>query len=273
MQALLSVSFGTSHADTRAKTIDAIDAELAAAFPERAFYAAWTSPRIVAKVRRERDEHHDLLDEAFARLSADGVDDLVVGTMCLLQGGEMRKIQDAARAWVAEGAQEGRARTARVAAPLLSNTDDRQAVARALADAFAHIASNEAVVLMGHGTPYGSNAVYDEIQSALDALAPGRFFVATVEGTPTLDDVIEPLRASGAARVYLSPLMIVAGDHAKNDLAGDDPDSWASRLRALGFEPEPVLKGLGEYAGVRELACAHALAAQPVEDCEAPAGE
>ena len=273
MQALLSVSFGTSHADTRARTIDAIDADLAAAFPDRAFYSAWTSPRIIAKVRSERDEHHDSLDEAFARLSADGVDDLVVGTMCLLQGGEMGKIQKAAQAWVAESEQAGCKRTARVASPLLSCADDCQAVARALVDEFAHVAQGEAVVLMGHGTPYGSNAVYDEMQQSFDALAPGRFFVATVEGTPTLDDVLEPLRASGARRVYLAPLMIVAGDHAKNDLAGDDSDSWANRLQEQGFETEPALKGLGEYAGVRKLVCAHALAAQPVEDCGAPAGE
>ena len=97
--------------------------------------------------------------------------------------------------------------------------------------------------------------------------------IASAANEPTLDDVLEPLRASGARRVYLAPLMIVAGDHAKNDLAGDDSDSWANRLQEQGFETEPALKGLGEYAGVRKLVCAHALAAQPVEDCGAPAGE
>ena len=129
MKGLLSVSFGTSYADTRAKTIDAIDAKLAAAFPDRAFYSAWTSPRIMAKVLAERGEHHDSLDEAFARMEADGVDDLVVATMCLMQGGEMRKISEAAHAWAAQGG-----RTVRLADPLLSAPADHAARAQALAD-------------------------------------------------------------------------------------------------------------------------------------------
>lgn len=263
MKGLLSVSFGTSHIDTRQKTIDAIDADLAAAFPDRAFYSAWTSPRIMAKVAAERGEHHDSLEEAFARLEADGVDDLVVGTMCLMQGHEMAKITRATAAWAAGGE-----RTVTLAAPLLADEAGIGAVARAVDDEFAWVPKDAVVVLMGHGSPKGPNQVYTQVQSQLDALQPGRFFVATVEGEPLFEDILPAIKAKGAKQAYLAPLMVVAGDHAKNDMAGDDDDSWASQLKAQGIQAEAVLKGLGEYTGVRALACDRARQAQPVAACK-----
>ena len=259
MKGLLSVSFGTSYADTRAKTIDAIDAKLAAAFPDRAFYSAWTSPRIMAKVLAERGEHHDSLDEAFARMEADGADDLVVATMCLMQGGEMRKISEAAHAWAAQGG-----RTVRLADPLLSAPADHAAMAQALADEFVHVPATEAVVFMGHGSAMGSNQLYSDVQDALHAIGKRNFLVATVEGTPTLDDAMLKLESLGSDRVWLAPLMIVAGDHARNDLAGDDEESWTNQLAARGFETEVVLKGLGEYAAVQNLAVDHARDAKEI---------
>ena len=259
MKGLLSVSFGTSYADTRAKTIDVIDAKLAAAFPDRAFYSAWTSPRIMAKVLAERGERHDSLDEAFARMSADGVDDVVVATMCLMQGGEMRKIAAAVDAWVAEGGH-----AARLAEPLLTTPADHEAMARALADEFSHVPDADVVLFMGHGSAMGPNQLYTDVQAALHALGKCNFLVATVEGTPTFDDALPQLEALGAKRVWLAPLMIVAGDHARNDLAGDDDESWANQLVARGFETEVVLKGLGEYSAVQQLAVDHALVAKEV---------
>ena len=251
MKGLLSVSFGTSHADTRERTIDAVEEKLRSAFSDRAFYSAWTSPRIIAKVR-ERGEVHDSLDEAFARLDADGVDDLVVSTMCLMNGGEMAKIAQAVEDWVAKGA-----RTAHLAEPLLSSSKDRRAIAQAIVDEFSNLDDEDALLLMGHGSGLGDNKVYKSVQDELHALGRPHFYVATVEGTPTLDDVIPLIEASGAKCVYLAPLMIVAGDHAKNDLAGEGEDSWASRVSARGLKAEAVLKGLGEYPGVHQLVCDH----------------
>lgn len=270
MKALLSVAFGTSFAATREKTIDAVEAKLAAAFSERIFYSAWTSGRIVAKLRAERGEHHDTLPEVFARLSADGVDDLVVASMCLMHGNEMRKIRDAACEWV--GAEPGR--VARVAAPLLDSAADRAVLARAVCEEFSQVPETDALLLMGHGSqdapreragrPFDANAVYAEVQQVLHELGKRRFFVATVEGAPVLEDAFGWLEECGAARVHLAPFMMVAGDHATNDLAGKDADSWKSRLEARGFQTEVVLRGLGEYAGVQQLVCEHARDAQPV---------
>ena len=102
-----------------------------------------------------------------------------------------------------------------------------------------------------------ANDVYAHVQEELHALGREKFFVATVEGTPTFEDIWPLIQATGATRIHLAPLMIVAGDHAKNDLAGDDESSWASRIRAQGLSVNPILKGLGEYAGIHQLICNH----------------
>lgn len=275
MKGLLSVSFGTSYVQTRKRTIDAVEARLADAFPERAFYSAWTSGRIIAKVRAERGEEHDTLDEAFARLSDDGVDDLIVSTMCLMDGHEMGKIENAAAAW----AQADEKRVARVASPLLASSEDRRAMAQAICDEFAAVSSEDVLLLMGHGISRNlkvalmehddqhddPNAVYGQIQDELHALGRVRFFVATVEGVPVFEDALAAIEACGAKRVHLAPFMIVAGDHATNDLAGDDEDSWKSMLEACGYSTDVTLKGLGEYEGVQQLVCAHAHAARVLE--------
>ena len=255
---MLFTSFGTSHEDTRAKTIDAIDEKLRAAFPDCTHYSAWTSGIIVKKVKAERGEHHDTLDEAFARMTADGVEDCVVATTCLLHGGEMTKIEKAANAWATEHGVP-----TQIASPLLASRDDQAAVARVMCDEFSFIGEGDALLLMGHGSSEKGfdldmvNAVYANLQDELHKLGRARFFVATVEGQPTFEDALRHIEECGARCVYLAPLMVVAGDHAKNDLAGDDEDSWASQLTARGLQVKPVLKGLGEYAGIQQLVCDH----------------
>lgn len=252
MEALLSVSFGTSHEETRAKTIDAIEARLREEYSDMAFYSAWTSPRIVAKVKAERGECHDTLDEALAKMAADGVKDLVVATTCLMEGEEMVKIRRAVGTWAA-----ARRCSVHIAEPLLAAREDRKTVARVLCDEFSFVGRGDALLLMGHGSPSASNEVYSQIQEELHKLGRSLFFVATVEKEPAFADVWPRIAACGVKRVYLAPLMIVAGDHAKNDLAGDCEDSWASQIAACGVQAKPVLRGLGEYAGIRQLVCDH----------------
>ncbi len=265
MKGVLSACFGTTHEDTRAKTIDAVDRRLAEAFPDRAFYSGWTSSFIVKRLR-QRGEWHDTLDEAFARMGDDGVDDVVVATTCLMDGHEMDKVKNAAAAWVGEA--EGRA--VKVAAPLLSSRDDRRAIARVLHDEFSWVSPDDVVLLMGHGMRAGlqagvpgeadPNAVYKQMQDELDAIAAGRFVVATVEGQPTFEDALAAIERSGVQGICLAPFMIVAGDHAKNDLAGEDEGSWKNVLEARGYSVQVAMRGLGEYPGVKELVCSHARA-------------
>ncbi len=257
MKGLLSVSFGTSYEETRAKTIDVVDSLLAESFGDWPFYTAWTSGNIIAKVREERGEMHDTLEEAFARMSADGVDDLLVATMCLMNGHEMRKIRQTAEAW----AQDDGARTVRLAFPLMSSEEDRAIIARAVFDEYADVPDDEALVLMGHGSPHGPNEVYSQIQELLRGFGRERVFVATVEGEPTFEDALAAVKESGVSRVHLAPFMIVAGDHATNDLAGEEDDSWKNRFIANGFETTVNLKGLGELTAVQQLVVDHARAA------------
>lgn len=257
MHGLLSVSFGTSHEEARAKTIDAINDKLRGEYPDWPLYTAWSSEFLVSKVKEEHGELHDTVEMALSRMAADGIDDVIVSTTCLMQGVEMARITKAVNEWLAGGR-----RCARLTKPLLWSVDDRRTVARVIRDEFAPIVpEGEALLLMGHGTEVGSvvgaNDVYGRVQAELLALGCGRYCVATVEGRPTLDDVWPLVEASGARRVFLAPLMIVAGDHARNDMAGDGVDSWASKIRARGLQVEPILKGLGEYEGIRQLVCDH----------------
>ena len=250
---LLCVSFGTSHAQTREKTIDAIESLLAERFPERKFYSAWSSKVIRKKVAAERGEHHDSVDEALERVMADGVSDLVVVTTFLMPGWEMGRVRDA----VASFADRGTCKVS-FAEPLLASEDDVRALVDAVVREFSQLGADEALLLMGHGSAQGPNDIYYKIQDQLRESSDGRFFLATVEGQPTLDDVLPTVLERNAICVTLAPLMIVAGDHANNDLAGDDEDSWQNILRGRGVQTRAALKGLGEYPGVRELICAHA---------------
>ncbi len=250
MKALLSVSFGTSYEETRKKTIDVIDGKLAQSFPDHAFYTAWTSGFIVRKLRAERGEAHDTLDEAFARLEADGVDDLLVATSCLLNGSEMSKVVNAAAAW---GACTGH--RVRVAQPLLSTDADCRTMAEIVRDEYTEAVGSDALLLMGHGSPDGPNEVYFQVQRAFREIACDKYYIATVEGAPTFDDVVDELVSCNATRICLAPLMIVAGDHATNDLAGEEDDSWKSLLEKRGLTTHAILHGLGEFAGIHEMIC------------------
>ncbi len=248
---MLFVSFGTSHEETRIKTIDAIEAKVRATFPDCAAYSAWTSNMLIRKVA-ERGEQHDTLEQALERMTADGVDDLIVSTTCLLRGHEMAKIEKAVNDWSKEHSVPSL-----IADPLLASSSDCTTVAKILCDEYSFIPDDAALLLMGHGSSNNSNDTYVQIQNEMHAQGKHRFFVATLEGALTFNEVCEHIQASGASKVYLAPLMIVAGDHAKRDLAGTDEFSWASRLSASGYEVEPVLKGLGEFEGIQQLVCDH----------------
>ena len=249
---MLFVSFGTSHEETRIKTIDAIQDKVHEAFPDCAPYSAWTSGILIKKVAEERGEHHDSLEEALARMVADGIEDCIVVSMHLMNGAETAKIEKTVTAWAREHGIP-----TYLTSPLMSTGDDRKAVAQVICDEFAFVGKDEVLLLMGHGSVYASNETYSLLQDELAAKGRDRFFVATVEGEPTFADALKQIEECRARCVYLAPLMIVAGDHAKNDLAGDDPDSWASQLKARGLQVKTVLKGMGEYAGIQQLVCDH----------------
>lgn len=256
--AILTVSFGTSHANMRERAIDPTEHEVSAAFTDRAAYTAWTSEQVVRKVREERGEQHDTLDEALERLAADGVDDVIVQPTCLMQGHEMNKIEQTLRAWEAPA-------TVRLGAPLLASDADRSNLAQVLADEYARVPSSEMVVLMGHGSRHGGNQVYKQMNDCFAQRGLEHFHVATLQGQPDSASMIALAEQRQPERIHLAPLMIVAGDHAVVDMAGEGPESWQSQLEAHGFAVNAITRGLGEYPAVRQLVVRHALEAPVLE--------
>ena len=244
-KALLVVSFGTSHHDTREKTIDRIEAYLAGAFPDRRVYRAWTSGMIIRKLRQEGVEI-DTVPAALERMLADGMTDVVVQPTHLLNGVENDTMIREAEA------VRGRFQSLRIGAPLLTSHEDLEQMARILTEMFPRLLEEEAVLFMGHGTEHYANAVYAALDYRFKDMGRDRFYMATVEGYPTLENALRQMQArKGLKRVYLVPFMIVAGDHAKNDMAGDEPDSWKSILQNLGFEVKVRMQGLGALGPVQ----------------------
>lgn len=252
-KAILAVSFGTSHRDTLAVTIEAIEKELAAAFPERAFRRAFTSGVICRKLRERDGLEVDSPAGALERLAREGVTDVVIQPTHVINGEEYDKLLSQAAPFACAFARLA------VGKPLLTTVEDYRTVAEAILAEVPAARADTALVFMGHGTEHIVNPSYTQLEYVFHDLGREDILIGTVEGYPSLDEVVRRLQERPAVRrVLLLPLMVVAGDHAKNDLSGRAPDSWNNRLAALGYETECGLRGLGEYAGIRALFTAHA---------------
>ncbi len=244
---LLIVSFGTSVAETRKKNIEAIEADLAAAFPDRRAYRAWTSGIIRRKLRSSGELAVDSVEEAMERMSADGITDLLVQPTHMLPGEEYGKVVDAVQT-----AGAGFARIL-LGQPLLTSESDVRAVASVLENTFSDVGSDELLALMGHGSAEAKTNYYLLLAEAFRKDGHGNFIVGTVEEKPGFAPVLAAARECRPKQIKLLPFMVVAGDHAINDMAGDDEDSWSSMLRKEGFTVDCILKGLGEYPLIRAM--------------------
>ena len=256
-KALLAVSFGTSYRETLEKTIARIEADLAAALPERTLFLAFTSGMILRKLERRDGLHIDDVPQALARLAAEGYEDVLIQPTHILNGDEYEKLCAQAAPW-----GEKFARLA-VGMPLLTAAEDYRAAADALMEALPAPAADEALVFMGHGSEHFANAAYALLEYTLHDRGWKRCFLGTVEGYPALEEVFRRLAEHPEIRrVRLQPFMVVAGDHATNDMAGAEEDSWRSRLERAGYPVECVVRGLGEYPAFRARFAAHARAAE-----------
>ena len=251
-KALLVVSFGTSCRETRDKTIVAVEKDLCAAFPDRAFYRAWTSGFIRRKLQARDGFAIDSVQEAVDRMKREGVTDVLMQPTHLTDGGEFSVARGAILA------EAGSFEKLAVGRPLLARRDDIRTLAKALEEVFSFVKKNEMLALMGHGSARTGPAPYTQLSDDLRRDAFGRFVVGTVEEEPGFAPVMAAAKKLQPAKVYLSPLLVVAGDHANNDMAGDDEDSWKSMLQGEGFSTECIMRGLGEYPQVRALFVRHA---------------
>ena len=275
---LLVVSFGTSFNDSRAEDIKGIEDALAEAFPDWSVRRAFTAQIIINHVQARDDEKIDNMQQALDRAVANGVKNLVVQPTHLMHGAEYDEMVEAIDAY------KDKFESVAIAEPMLGEVgddatvinDDKAAVAQAITDEAVKEAGYDsmeaaaedgtAFVFMGHGTSHTANVTYDQMQTQMDNLGFTNAFIGTVEGEPedtACDEVINKVKDAGFKKVILRPLMVVAGDHANNDMAGDDDDSWKSMFEASGDfdEIDCQIEGLGRIDAVEQLYVAHTQAA------------
>lgn len=253
-KALLVVSFGTTHLDTLEKSIAAIERDMAAAFPDRTLRRAFTSGMILQRLAQRDGLVIDSTEEALERLWAEGYRDVLVQPTHMMNGDEYDKLMTQAYPFAERFA------CLRFGAPLLTGIRDYQCAADALLSCLPDRAEDAAILWMGHGTGHFANAAYALLEYVFHDRGRSDILVGTVEGYPGFPEALRRLKERpGVKRVLLYPLMVVAGDHAKNDLAGDEPDAWRAMLEAEGYAVSCTLRGLGEYPGVRGLFLRHAL--------------
>ncbi len=253
---LLVVSFGTSYNDSRRLTIGAIEDALEKAFPDYSVRRGFTSQIIIDHVKSRDNVSIDNVGQALDRAVENGVKTLVVQPTHLMNGLEYTDLVNE----LAEYADAFEA--IQVGEPLLTSDEDFTAVMKAITEATAEYDDGEtAICFMGHGTEADSNQVYARMQEVLTDAGYANYFVGTVEAQPSLEDVLAAVQAGSYTKVVLEPLMIVAGDHANNDMAGDEEDSWKTAFENAGYEVTCLVRGLGELEPIRQMFVEHAQAA------------
>lgn len=254
--AILVVSFGTSYNDSREATIGAIEKAIQEKFPDYPVRRAFTSQIIIDKLKERDNLSIDNVTEALDRAAADGIKTLIVQPTHLMNGYEYTDLADELKEYADKFDRIA------LGEPLLTSDEDFQAVAKAIADETARYQDGStAICYMGHGTEADSNSVYSHLQTVLTDEGYQNIFIGTVEAAPTLEDVTGMVKEGGYTKVLLAPLMVVAGDHANNDMAGDEEDSWKSQFAAAGYQVECLLQGLGEDAAIQQIYVQHTQAA------------
>lgn len=256
---ILVVSFGTSFNDSRVATIGGIEKAIAAAYPDWSVRRAFTSDIIINHIKERDGEVIDTVEEALKRATENGVKQLVVQPTHLMAGNEYDELMTVLDKYQSVFEQIS------VGQPLLTSDDDKSRVADELitfADEYTKD-GDTAVCFMGHGTSHASNAIYAEMQQVFTDKGAKDIYVGTVEATPSLDDVLAAVQANDAyKKVVLRDMMVVAGDHANNDMADpEDPESWISAFTGAGYEVTPVLEGLGQIPAVQQIYVEHVQAA------------
>ena len=279
---ILVVSFGTSFNDSRAEDIGGVEKALQAAYPDWSVRRAFTAQIIINHVQARDDEKIDNMDQALERAVDNGVKNLVVQPTHLMHGAEYDELTEAVENY------KDKFESVKIAEPLLGEVgadetainEDKAAVAEAITAEAVKTAGFDsldaakedgtAFVFMGHGTSHTAKISYSQMQAQMESLGYENVFIGTVEGEPedtACEAVIEKLKNAGYKKVILRPLMVVAGDHANNDMAGDDDDSWKSQFEASGvFDSiDTQIAGLGEIDAIQQLYVAHTQAAIDAE--------
>ena len=235
-KAILVTSFGTSHRDTREKCLDLIQREVEEKYGSENVERAYTS-RIIRRIIEKNEGIHIFdQEEGLKALKDRGFEKIITMSLHIIDGIEYSKLDD---------------KFGKISKPLLADDEDFEKIVEN--KEFNDLEGNDAIVFMGHGTESEADYAYQKLQEEYLKAGKNNIFIATVEGKVTIKDVIEKMKGKGFRNILLKPLMIVAGDHAKNDMSSDDEDSWKTILKNEGYEVTSVLKGMGEYKFIREM--------------------
>lgn len=250
---ILVTSFGTSYPSSRHATIGAIEADIREAFADYDVRRAFTAQIIIDHIEKDTGRHIDNFEEAMDKLVAEGVKEVIVQPTHLMDGFEYTDIKNSLADY------EDKFEKIALGAPLLASEEDQIAVAEAVKQAMERYEDDDtAICLMGHGTEAESNAIYATMQQVFEDLGYKNYFIATVEATPTFADATKAAKDAGYTKAVLRPFMVVAGDHANNDMADpEDPESFVSVLQEAGFETQCVIEGLGQLDTIDEIYVRH----------------
>ena len=250
---ILVVSFGTSYNDSRAQTISGIEEAIAKAYPDYTVQRAFTAQTIIDKLKDRDGLEIDNVEQALDRAKKAGVKTMIVQPTHLMDGNEYNDLSDALDEYADDFTDLV------LGDPLLTSDSDYDAVVKAITASTKSKDDGEtAICFMGHGTDAESNADYARLQSVLTSGGFGNYYIGTVEATPTVEDLLNEINGKGIyKKVVLQPLMVVAGDHANNDMAGDEDDSWKSIFEKAGYSVEPILQGLGQDPAIQAIYVQH----------------
>ncbi len=250
-KAILVVSFGTSYNDTREKTIGAIERKIADNYPDYTVRRAFTS-RIIIDILKNRDGIYiDNVTQALKKLYDDGFEYVVIQPTHVMNGFEYDELMADARKC------QNDFKKMSFGKPLLTSSGDYAEAVEAIVSEIGNIDPDTAAVFMGHGTEHYADSAYAALDYRFKAMGYDNFFVGTVEGYPDIHEVTAFIKKGGYKKAVLYPFMIVAGDHANNDMAGNDGDSWKNVLENAGCAVKCNIRGLGEYEGIQDMFLEH----------------
>lgn len=251
MKGILVVSFGTSYPDILKSCIESTENFIRNEFKDYEVRRAFTSGMIMKKILKRDGVKTDNTEEALEKMYNEGFTEVLVQPTHIMFGDEFDKVKEAVKK------HEHKFQHMALGRPLLYVKEDYFDTARAMMPHMPELGENHALVLMAHGTTNPANAAYLNMEYVLKREAGENIFVGTVEGYPELDDVIFQLKRKNIKKVTLMPFMLVAGDHAMNDMAGDEEDSWKNVLASEGFEVDCILEGLGEHVEIQKIYAEH----------------
>lgn len=246
---IIVTSFGTTYEETRIKCIESIENRIEEKFSDAVVKRAFTSRMVISKLKIRDNYHVDTPTESLARMKEEGIKDIYIQPLLIIEGLEYEKILREARDFL----KENQDCNISIGKPLLSSDLDYERVV----DGLNLVDKDEAIVFMGHGSSHETDISYDKLENITNENGFKNVFFGTVEGEKTIEEVVEKLIEKNIKNILLKPFMLVAGDHAINDMASDEDDSWKSILKKNGISVTAEVKGLGENQGIQDVFINH----------------